>query len=180
MSGDAKTKVGHSLAKGLGIKLPYRDPLGAHADPVTRGESAFSAGTADTYSYLEPEPTSGEWIREIMPSWRELGVYFYNLLPFLRWITRYNWQWFIGDMVAGKFHSVPRLLSVLVANPAPGITVGCVVVPQGMAYAKLAELPVQYGLYSSFMGVLIYWFFATSKDITIGVSLACGPTAGSG
>src|SRR2546427_1104680 len=51
-----------------------------------------------------------------------------------------------------------------------GITVGAVVVPQGMAYARLAELPVQFGLYSSFMGVLIYWFFATSKDITIGVS----------
>lgn len=50
-----------------------------------------------------------------------------------------------------------------------GVTVGAVVVPQGMAYAKLAELPVQYGLYSSFMGVLVYWFFATSKDITIGV-----------
>lgn len=52
-----------------------------------------------------------------------------------------------------------------------GITVGAVVVPQGMAYAKLAELPVQFGLYSSFMGVLLYWFFATSKDITIGVSV---------
>lgn len=39
-----------------------------------------------------------------------------------------------------------------------------------MAYAALANLPVQYGLYTSFMGVLIYWFFATSKDITIGVS----------
>ena len=38
-----------------------------------------------------------------------------------------------------------------------------------MAYAQLALLPVEYGLYSSFMGVLIYWFFATSKDITIGV-----------
>lgn len=50
-----------------------------------------------------------------------------------------------------------------------GITVGAVVVPQSMAYAKLAELDVQFGLYSSFMGVLIYWFFATSKDITIGV-----------
>ena len=37
-----------------------------------------------------------------------------------------------------------------------------------MAYAKLAELPVQFGLYSSFMGVVCYWFFATSKDITIG------------
>ena len=42
--------------------------------------------------------------------------------------------------------------------------------PQSMAYAQLAQLPVEYGLYSSFMGVLIYWFFATSKDITIGVS----------
>lgn len=41
-----------------------------------------------------------------------------------------------------------------------------------MAYASLAQLPVEYGLYSSFMGVLIYWFFATSKDITIGVSPA--------
>jgi len=40
-----------------------------------------------------------------------------------------------------------------------------------MAYALLANLEPQYGLYSSFMGVLIYWFFATSKDITIGVSL---------
>ena len=50
-----------------------------------------------------------------------------------------------------------------------GITIGAVVVPQGMAYAILAKLAPQFGLYSSFMGVLIYWFFATSKDITIGV-----------
>ena len=52
-----------------------------------------------------------------------------------------------------------------------GITVGAVVVPQSMAYAKLANLSPEFGLYSSFMGVLIYWFFATSKDITIGVSV---------
>ncbi len=39
-----------------------------------------------------------------------------------------------------------------------------------MAYAVLAGLPVQFGLYTSFMGVILYWFFATSKDITIGVS----------
>lgn len=39
----------------------------------------------------------------------------------------------------------------------------------------LAELPVQYGLYSSFMGVLLYWFFATSKDVTIGVSCSNPP-----
>jgi MFS superfamily sulfate permease-like transporter len=55
-----------------------------------------------------------------------------------------------------------------------GVTVGCVVIPQSMAYAKLAQLPVEFGLYSSFMGVIIYWFFATSKDITIGVRITSG------
>ncbi|KAJ5157038.1 uncharacterized protein N7482_008138 [Penicillium canariense] len=147
--GDRATKVGNALAKGLGIKVPYRDPLGASTDPVTRGESTFSVGTVDTYSYSEPEPTSVEWIREITPSGKQLLNYLIGLFPFLNWIGRYNMQWLYGDLVAG-------------------ITVGAVVVPQGMAYAKLAELPVQFGLYSSFMGVLLYWFFATSKDITIG------------
>jgi sodium-independent sulfate anion transporter 11 len=154
MAGDKVTKVGNAVAKGLGIKVAYRDPLGA-TDPVTRGESAFSVGTVDTYSYNEPEPTSIEWIREITPSGRQLVNYFISLFPFLNWIGRYNVQWLFGDLVAG-------------------ITVGAVVVPQGMAYAKLAELPVQFGLYSSFMGVLVYWFFATSKDITIGVGFAFG------
>lgn len=102
MSGDLKTKVGHGVAKALGIKVPYRDPLGARADPVTRGESMFSVGTIDTYSYLEPEPTSAEWLKEISPSWQDVGRYFYNLFPFLSWITRYNLQWFLGDMIAGK------------------------------------------------------------------------------
>ena len=37
-----------------------------------------------------------------------------------------------------------------------------------MAYAKLAGLDVQYGLYTSFLGGLLYWFFGTSKDISIG------------
>ncbi|KAL1997870.1 hypothetical protein VTN02DRAFT_533 [Thermoascus thermophilus] len=147
MPGETATKIGHGLAKVLGIKIQYRDPLGASADPVTRGESTFSTGTADTY--VEPEPTTAEWVGEHIPSFRDIGQYILSLFPFLNWIARYNLQWFMGDLIAG-------------------VTVGCVVVPQGMAYAKLAELPVEYGLYSSFMGVLIYWFFATSKDITIG------------
>lgn len=157
---DLKTKVGHGLAKGLGIQVAYRDPLNADQDAVTRGESTFSVGTMETYSYLEPEPTSYEWIKEHTPSLRALGLYVYSLFPFLSWITRYNWQWLIGDLVAG-------------------ITVGCVVIPQGMAYAKLAELDVQFGLYSSFMGVLIYWFFATSKDITIGPVAVLSTVVGS-
>ena len=101
--GERATKVGNALAKGLGIKASYRDPLGATADPVTRGESTFSVGTVDTYSYNEPEPSSIDWLREITPSGRQLADYFISLFPFLRWIGRYNLQWLIGDLVAGKW-----------------------------------------------------------------------------
>ncbi|RUS29640.1 sulfate transporter family-domain-containing protein [Jimgerdemannia flammicorona] len=95
------------------------------------------------------------------PSWKEKAIkfkeelptltkeYFVSLFPIATWIFRYNLTWFVGDLIAG-------------------ITIGTVVVPQSMGYAKIANLPVEYGLYSSFVGVLIYCFFATSKDITIG------------
>ena len=49
-----------------------------------------------------------------------------------------------------------------------GFTVGLTVIPQSLAYADLAGLPVQYGLYSSFMGSFLYCFLGTSKDITLG------------
>ena len=145
---DTRTRIGHGLAKGLGIKLDYRNPTGRD-EKLTRGESTYSVASAD--SYTEDEPTAGEWIRSVAPSRKSVAQYFRDLFPFLRWIHRYNLQWLTGDLIAG-------------------ITIGAVVVPQGMAYAQLALVPVQYGLYSSFMGVLVYWIFATSKDITIGVS----------
>lgn len=169
--GETSAKLGRGLAKVLGIKTDYRDPLGA--DPVTRGESTFSnatAGTADTY--VEEEPTSAEWLLSLIPSRPQVFHYFWSLFPFLNWILSYNLQWLAGDMVAGK--SSVALIRRALTNYS-GITVGAVVVPQSMAYAKLAELPPQFGLYSSFMGVLIYWFFATSKDITIGVSSVLWP-----
>jgi sodium-independent sulfate anion transporter 11 len=46
----------------------------------------------------------------------------------------------------------------LIADLIAGITVGIVVVPQSMGYAKIAQLPPQYGLYSSFVGVCICKF----------------------
>ncbi|PYH91310.1 sulfate permease [Aspergillus ellipticus CBS 707.79] len=124
--------TGRNLAKAVGIDLSHRDEAKQPRD-----------------AYVETDPTAGEWLRELVPSWLQVGHYIYSIFPFLHWIMNYNLQWFIGDLIAG-------------------ITVGAVVIPQGMAYAILAKLPAEYGLYSSFMGVLVYWFFATSKDITIG------------
>lgn len=90
------TKVGHSLAKVLGIKLDDQH----QQDKVTRGESAFSVDSADTY--IEDEPTVGGWLRDTLPGARGIGLYFYSLFPFTHWITRYNLQWFYGDLVAGE------------------------------------------------------------------------------
>ncbi|KAK3335370.1 sulfate transporter family-domain-containing protein [Cercophora scortea] len=137
-------RVGHILAKGLGIKLRDKEP---YIDEVTRGESIVSASTTDTF--VEEPPSTADVLLGIVPNGRQVLDYLISLFPFLSWIGHYNLQWLIGDLVAG-------------------ITIGAVVVPQGMAYAQIANLDVQFGLYSSFMGVLIYWFFATSKDITIG------------
>lgn len=93
----AATKIGHGLAKVLGIKLEYRNELD---DEIRRGESVFSSKTADTY--VETEPTTGEWVRETLPSRHDMAIYARSLFPFTHWIGRYNMQWLLGDLVAGK------------------------------------------------------------------------------
>ncbi|NXD16665.1 S2611 protein, partial [Nothocercus nigrocapillus] len=70
-------------------------------------------------------------------------------LPVLRWLPRYSLAWLQLDVVAGA-------------------TVGLTVVPQALAYAEVAGLPVQYGLYSSFMGCFVYCLLGTAKDVTLG------------
>lgn len=69
--------------------------------------------------------------------------------PISQWITKYSATDLQCDFIAG-------------------LTVGMTVIPQGLAYATLAGLPPQYGLYSAFMGCFIYCFLGTSKDITLG------------
>ncbi|CAF1603111.1 unnamed protein product [Rotaria sp. Silwood1] len=102
------------------------------------------------HEYHEPYPTVKDWFKKKIHGPKPtIKDYFLSYLPFLDWIYRYNLTWFWGDLIAG-------------------LTVGAIVIPQGMAYAGLAKLAPQFGLYSSFVGVMIYWFFATSKDISIG------------
>ncbi|MCU7843004.1 MAG: sulfate permease [Candidatus Thiodiazotropha sp. (ex Monitilora ramsayi)] len=57
------------------------------------------------------------------------------------------------------------------ADVVAGITVALVLVPQSMAYAQLAGLPVYYGLYASFLPPMIAAFFGSSRQ------LATGPVA---
>lgn len=58
--------------------------------------------------------------------------------------------------------------SVAVSDFIAGVTLGLTMIPQSIAYAALANLPSQYGLYSGFLGSLIYVFFGTIKEVSIG------------
>lgn len=70
-------------------------------------------------------------------------------LPFLDWIKNYKKEDFSGDLSAG-------------------LTVGVMLIPQGMAYSMLAGLPPIYGLYASTIPLIIYALFGTSRQLAVG------------
>lgn len=72
-----------------------------------------------------------------------------NRLPPITWLPKYEKKFLYEDLVAG-------------------ITVGLTAIPQGIAYAVVAGLEPQYGLYAGFMGCFVYFLFGSCKDITIG------------
>ena len=73
-----------------------------------------------------------------------------KLFPFLLWI---------------KDLSKPKTIK---ADIIAGVTVGFVIVPQSMAYAQLAGLGPQYGLYAAFLPVLIGAIMGSSRQLSTG------------
>jgi hypothetical protein len=80
---------------------PFRRPRQA--------ESISSVSTAD--GYFEYEPTAAEWIRDQIPTGRQVFNYFKALFPFLAWLPHYNLQWFIGDLIAGTIFILFQFMS---------------------------------------------------------------------
>lgn len=72
-----------------------------------------------------------------------------KLIPAFDWISNYKKEWFGGDLTAG-------------------LTVGVMLIPQGMAYSMLAGLPPIYGLYASTVPVIVYALFGTSRQLAVG------------
>ncbi|XP_030746086.1 sodium-independent sulfate anion transporter-like [Sitophilus oryzae] len=70
-------------------------------------------------------------------------------LHFLQWLPKYSKKDILADFVAG-------------------ITVGMTMIPQSVAYAGLAGLKPQYGLYTAFIGSFTYIFFGSVKEVSIG------------
>ncbi len=72
-----------------------------------------------------------------------------KVFPFLAWLSNYKRTDFLSDLVAG-------------------LTVGVILIPQGMAYAMIAGLPPVYGLYASIFPLLVYMFLGTSRHLALG------------
>ena len=72
-----------------------------------------------------------------------------QFMPIFEWLPNYNKDNFKGDLSAG-------------------LTVGVMLIPQGMAYAMIAGLPPIYGLYASTVPMIIYAIFGTSRQLAVG------------
>ena len=72
-----------------------------------------------------------------------------QLLPIAKWLPEYRKKDLSADLSAG-------------------LSVGVMLVPQGMAYAMLAGLPPIYGLYASTIPLLIYAVLGSSGQLSVG------------
>ncbi|KAI9300072.1 sulfate transporter N-terminal domain with GLY motif-domain-containing protein [Cunninghamella echinulata] len=103
----------------------------------------------------QPEPYKKRIHNRCLQIPSYLSSYILSFFPIIQWVYRYNLAWLFQDVIAG-------------------VTVGMITVPQSIAYSKIANLDPQYGLYSSFVGVILYVIFGTSKDISLGlISVVC-------
>jgi sulfate permease, SulP family len=71
-----------------------------------------------------------------------------GFLPFADWLFTYQKEWLRPDLIAG-------------------LTTAAVVIPKAMAYATIAGLPVQVGLYTAFVPMVIYAVLGTSRPLSV-------------
>src|ERR1700704_2500387 len=86
-----------------------------------------------------------------------------NYFPPARWLTEYRAAWLPGDVVAG-------------------VTLAAFAIPVSLAYAALAGLPPQVGIYGYLLGGLGYALLGSSRQLAIGptsaISLMIAGTVG--
>ncbi|KAL3517606.1 hypothetical protein ACH5RR_020195 [Cinchona calisaya] len=83
------------------------------------------------------------------PPARKLILALQYIFPILEWGPRYSFEFLKSDLIAG-------------------ITIASLAIPQGISYAKLANLPPILGLYSSFVPPLVYAIMGSSRDLAVG------------
>lgn len=101
----------------------------------------FGQGVANDHT-LQRVRRDGVRVARALP--RATGDYIVEKAPVIQWAPRYQPRWLLYDTLAG-------------------ITIGVLLIPQALAYAKIATIPVQYGLMSSWLPNFLYFIMGTSK-----------------
>ena len=70
-------------------------------------------------------------------------------IPAFQWMNNYKSEMLRGDI-------------------SSGLTVGVMLIPQGMAYAMIAGLPPIYGLYASTIPLIVYAILGSSRQLAVG------------
>ncbi|KAI1425489.1 sulfate permease [Xylaria sp. FL1777] len=81
--------------------------------------------------------------------------YLLDKLPIVQWLPRYSPSWLVSDFMGG-------------------LTIGVMLIPQGLSYAKIATIPIEHGLYSSWIPAAVAVFLGTSKDLSTGPTSLMG------
>ncbi|XP_047327697.1 probable sulfate transporter 3.5 [Impatiens glandulifera] len=102
---------------------------------------------------LFPDDPFHQFRNESSSSRRVIKVLKY-FVPVFEWLPNYTFNLFKYDLLAG-------------------ITIASLAIPQGISYAKLANVPPINGLYSSFVPPLVYAIFGSSKHVAVGTVAAC-------
>ena len=80
-------------------------------------------------------------------------------LPLPAWLRDYRKAWLKPDVIAG-------------------LTAAAVVIPKAMAYATIAGLPVEVGLYTAFLPMLVYAVLGTSRVLSVSTTTTLAILAG--
>lgn len=81
--------------------------------------------------------------------WQHAWAWLQNALFITEWLPDYTTETLRGDAMAG-------------------LTVGVMLIPQGMAYALIAGVPPIYGLYAGLIPLLVYPLFGSSRHLALG------------
>jgi len=86
-------------------------------------------------------------------------AWWFAAFPPAQWLPAYRREWLTSDVIAG-------------------VTLAAYAVPVSLAYASLAGLPPQHGIFCYLLGGLVYAMFGTSRQLAIGPTSAISMLVG--
>eukprot|EP00913_Durusdinium_trenchii_P014733 g13821.t2 len=107
----------------------------------------------------------------VPPAWKEVyggsRFEFKSLFPPFTWLPAYI-RFAKGNATTGDTDRMGELPYSIKGDLIAGLTVGLMLVPQCLAFALLAGLPIRAGLYSSFAPLVIYALLGTLRQLQVG------------